>query len=139
MSKRNERMNERMQSVEDIFADCDEAKNSYVSDRGAGAEKVYRRLDITFEEELAADEAAERCRDRRLKEARNRLLFLHLERLIPVLEAIVEHGENRTESIREISIKRRVGKASTRVFYYRGVAELIMLFSANKIRGLDDV
>jgi len=127
-------MNERMQSAEDIFAGCDESRNDYLSDRGAGAEKVYRRLDITFEEELAADEAAERCRDRRLEEARNRLLFLRLERLIPVLDAIVKNGKDWQKSVDHLMRKLHIKKVSAKRVYFRDVATLSSLINELKVR-----
>ncbi|MCR5414737.1 MAG: hypothetical protein K6F50_08475 [Kiritimatiellae bacterium] len=91
-----------------------------MSDSGSAAEKLYRRLDISPEQESAAEEAESRRREKLIEEARNRLLFLRLETLIPVLEEVVRNGKNRSESIRKLAIKRKVKSSSTRVFYYRG-------------------
>ena len=63
------------------------------------------------------------------------LVVAGLERLVPVLEQVVENGANRRESIMQLAMKWRRKKAGARREYYRGVQDLLMFFSANKIKG----
>ena len=75
------------------------------------------------------------ARGERLAEARRRLAEAGLARLLPVLDQIVLNGKNRKESIRQLAVKWRIPVSSARRKYYRGVTDLTMLFSPNKIKG----
>ena len=57
------------------------------------------------------------------------------ERLLPVLEQVVANGRNRRESIAHLCRVWRRKWSGTRRNYYRGVQDLLMFFSANKIKG----
>ncbi len=100
-----------------------------LSDSGSAAEKLYRRLDISPEQESAAEEAKLRRREKLIEEARNRLLFLRLEKLLPVFDEIVASNGKRGESIKNLSMKRNLKKDSAKRFYDRGVAALNVIFS----------
>ncbi len=130
MSTRNERFADGMHSLERMIADCDPGKSPILSDGGIAAEKVYRRLDISLEEEAEAEEALLRRRAERLKEARNRLILLHLERLIPVLEAIVKNGMDHDSIIEDLAITWRKKKARARRLYFELRKELMEAISA---------
>ena len=99
-------------------------------------------------QDLAAIFVAAACAERppylaaqgeRLAEARRRLAEAGLARLLPVLDQIVLNGRNRRESIRSLAVTWRIRVSSARVKYYRGVANLTMLFSPNKIKGETDI
>lgn len=74
-------------------------------------------------------------REEKLAQAKERLVANGLERLIPVLDQIVINGKYRQESINWLAIKWRIKKEVARRRYYRGVDDLTMLFSPNKIGG----
>ena len=63
------------------------------------------------------------------------LVLAGLERLVPILEQIVENGANRQESIAHLCRVWRRKWSGTRRNYYRGVQDLLVFFSANKIKG----
>ena len=63
------------------------------------------------------------------------LVVAGLERLVPVLEQVVENGANRRESIFRLSMMRLVKRHSSERFYDRGVKELLTFFSPNEIKG----
>ena len=133
MSYRNLRMAEAHLSLDAIVAGVDAEKSPILSDGGEGARRICR----------AADAEAEEERDLRLDNQRFVLLLVAeallvlagLERLVPVLEQVVENGANRQESIFRLSMMRRVKKRSSERFYDRGVKTLLTFFSPNEIKG----
>ena len=70
--------------------------SAWLSDQGAGAEKVYAALDGETPETVYA---------RRLRLARQRLRRAHPE-LVEVFNLIVKNGSNREESICELTLSR---------------------------------
>jgi len=110
-------------------------------------EKEHFPPDPLFEKNKKALPLSRECgarahthaRGERLVEARRRLTEAGLARLLPVLDQIVLNGKNRKKSIRSLAVKWRIPVSSARVKYYRGVANLTMLFSPNKIKGETDI
>ena len=133
MSYRNIRMADAHLSLDAIVAGVDAEKSPILSDGGEGARRIC----------CAADAEAEAERDLRLDNQRFVLLLVAeallvlagLERLVPVLEQVVENGANRQESIFRLSMMRRVKKRSSERFYDRGVKTLLTFFSPNEIKG----
>ena len=133
MNYRNERMTRGFRSLDAMLDGFDPSKFLPLSDRGVGARQIRRGG-------WGKAACAERppylaARGERLAEARRRLTEAGLARLLPVLDQIVLNGKNRKESIRRLAIKWRIPASSARRKYYRGVADLTMLFSPNKIKG----
>ena len=133
MSYRNLRMADGHLSLDRLLDGIDAEKAAILSDGGEGARRICR----------AADAEAEEERDLRLDNQRFVLLLVAeallvlagLERLVPVLEQVVENGANRQESIFRLSMMRRVKKRSSERFYDRGVKTLLTFFSPNEIKG----
>lgn len=100
-SKRKAKKRAHLKNVLHIDIDIDfnaseyrEDSPSWLSDQGAGAEKVYAFLDGETPENVYA---------RRLDEAREIVLNFHPEWL-EVFDLIVKNGSNRTESICEMTL-----------------------------------
>ena len=136
MSFRNERFNESRLSLDEFAESIDLGKSRIFSDRGEGAERICRAVDR--EDELDAERELELDNQRfvLLMVAEGMLVLGAADRLVPVLEQIVENGSNRQESIVRLSMKWRRNKAGARREYYRRVAELLSFFSANEIKAL---
>ena len=133
MNYRNERMARGFRSLDAILEGVDPAKFPPLSDCGEGARQIRRG---GWGKEACAERPPYRAaRGERLAEARRRLAEAGLARLLPVLDQIVLNGRNRRESIRSLAVTWRIPVSSARVKYYRGVANLTMLFSPNKIKG----
>ena len=136
MSFRNDRFNARCLSLDKIAESIAPAKARIFSDHGEGAERICRAVDREDELEAERDLELDNRRFVLLMVAEGLLLLAELERLVPVLEQIVENGSNRQESIGRLSMKWRRKKAGARREYYRRVAELLSFFSANEIKAL---
>ena len=132
MSYRNLRMADAHLSLDAIVAGVNAEKAPILSDCGEGARRICRAADAEAEEER--DLQLDNQRFVLLMVAEALLVVAGLERLVPVLEQVVENGANRRESIMQLAMKWRRKKAGARREYYRGVQDLLMFFSANKIK-----
>ena len=145
MNYRNERMARGFRSLDAMLDGFDPSKFLPLSDFGAGARQIRRggwgKAAYAYPPSGASREAGSTrgarppYRERCIVEARNRLVKAGLARLLPVLDQIVLNGRNRKESIRRLAVKWRIPASSARRKYYRGGADLTMLFSPNKIKG----
>ena len=143
MSYRNERLSASFLSLDRFAESIDPAKSRIFSDNGEGARRILLAADsgtgsLPVLDGLVNARAARSTgatREGKLAEARRRLVEAGLERLVPVLEQIVANGANRRESIMQLAMKWRRKKAGARREYYRGVQDLLMFFSTNKIKG----
>ena len=133
MSYRNLRMADAHLSLDAIVAGVNAEKAPILSDGGEGARRICRAADAEAEEER--DLQLDNQRFVLLMVAEALLVVAGLERLVPVLEQVVENGANRRESIMQLAMKWRRKKAGARREYYRGVQDLLMFFSTNKIKG----
>ena len=133
MSYRNLRMADAHLSLDVIVAGVNAEKAPILSDGGEGARRICRAADAEAEEER--DLQLDNQRFVLLMVAEALLVVAGLERLVPVLEQVVENGANRRESIMQLAMKWRRKKAGARREYYRGVQDLLMFFSTNKIKG----
>ena len=130
MSYRNLRMAEAHLSLDAIVAGVDTEKTPFLSDGGEGALRICRVADAEAEEER--DLRLDNQRFVLLMVAEALLVLAGLERLVPVLEQVVENGANRQESICNLAMTWRQKKPIARVKYHRGVAALLKLFSPSK-------
>ena len=135
MSFRNERFNRSCLSLDKFAESIAPAKSRIVSDRGAGAERIFRAVDHEDEQEAEREiELENRCFVMLLL-AEWLLDLCGKDRLIPVLEQVVMNGSNRKESISWLSMTWHVKKHVARVMYHQGVRDLLTFFSPNKIKG----
>ena len=111
------------------------AKNPLLSDCGEGAERIFRALDRDDERGAERELQLDNQRFVLLMVAESLLALAGLERLVPVLEQVVENGVDRQESIFRLSVMRRVKRSSSERFYDRGVMALLTFFSPNEIKG----
>ena len=133
MSYRNMRMADGHLSLDRLLDDIDAEKAPVLSDGGEGARRIYRVADAEDEEERELQLDNQRFVLLMVSEAL--LVLAGLERLVPILEQIVENGANRQESIAHLCRVWRRKWSGTRRNYYRGVQDLLVFFSANKIKG----
>ena len=133
MSYRNMRMADGHLSLDRLLDDIDAEKAPVLSDGGEGARRIYRAADAKDGEERELQLDNQRFVLLMVSEAL--LVLAGLERLVPILEQIVENGANRQESIFCLSMMRRVKKRSSERFYDRGVKTLLTFFSPNEIKG----
>ena len=130
MSYRNLRMAEAHLSLDAIVAGVDAEKTPFLSDGGEGALRICRAADA--EDEKERELQLDNQRFVLLMVAESLLVLAGLERLVPVLEQVVENGANRQESICNLAMTWRQKKPIARVKYHRGVAALLKLFSPSK-------
>ena len=135
MSGRNERFADAALSLDLLMAEADPAKNPLLSDCGEGAERIFRALDRDDERGAERELSLDNQRFVLLMVAESLLALAGLERLVPVLEQVVENGVDRQESICRLAVMRRVKKGSSERFYDRGVKALLTFFSPNEIKG----
>ena len=133
MSYRNLRMADAHLSLDAIVAGVNAEKAPILSDGGEGARRICRAADAEAEEER--DLQLDNQRFVLLMVAEALLVVAGLERLVPVLEQVVANGASRRESIAHLCRVWRRKWSGTRRNYYRGVQDLLMFFSANKIKG----
>ena len=133
MSYRNLRLADAHLSLDAIVAGVDAEKAPILSDGGEGARRICRAADAEADEER--DLRLDNQRFVLLMVAESLLVLAGLERLVPVLEQVVENGANRQESIFRLSMMRRVKRRSSERFYGRGVKALLTFFSPNEIKG----
>ncbi len=133
MSYRNMRMADGHLSLDRLLDGIDAEKAPVLSDGGEGARRIYRVADAEDEEERELQLDNQRFVLLMVSEAL--LVLAGLERLVPILEQIVENGANRQESIAHLCRVWRRKWSGTRRNYYRGVQDLLVFFSANKIKG----
>ena len=94
MSRRNERFNRSMRSLEAMVAGMsDPSKSAKLSDRGESAARMYAALEP---EQDAPD------RDQELAGAVLRLVVTGLDYLVPTLLLIAENGSDRERSIQQV-------------------------------------
>ena len=94
MSRRNERFNRSMRSLEAMIAGMsDPSKSVKLSDRGESAARMYAALEP---EPDAPD------RDQELAGAVLRLVVAGLDYLVPTLLLIAENGNDREKSMRQM-------------------------------------
>ena len=97
MSRRNERFNRSMRSLEAMIAGMsDPSKSAKLSDRGECAARMYAALEP---EPDAPD------RDQELAGAVLRLVVTGLDYLVPTLLLIAENGSDREKSIKRLSAR----------------------------------
>ena len=130
MSYRNMRMADGHLSLDRLLDGIDAEKAPVLSDGGEGARRIYRVADAEDEEERELQLDNQRFVLLMVSEAL--LVLAGLERLVPVLEQIVENGANRQESICNLAMTWHQKKPIARVKYYRGAAALLKLFSPNE-------
>jgi hypothetical protein len=131
MSTRNERLNESFASLDEM-ADRIDFENSIVfSDRCKGARKIRGEDTESELDELEIN----KLQQKKLREAVTKLTNANKKHLIPVLLQVTKNGKNRKESFWQLSRIWKRKLSGTRREYYRGVKELLMLFSSNKNRG----
>ena len=135
MSFRNERFNESCLSLDEFAESIDLGKSRIFSDRGDGAERICRAIDREDELDAERDLELDNQRFVLLMVAEGMLVLGAADRLVPVLEQIVENGSNRQESICRLCRTWRMKKHVARVKYHQGVRALLALFSPNKIKG----
>ena len=136
---RNDRFNDGCLSLDELAKSIDPAKSRVFSDGWEGAERIYRAVDREDELDAERDLAMDNRRFVLLMVAEGMLVLCGEDRLVPVLEQIVENGANRRESIWRLSVVRRVKKHPSERFYDRGVKALLTFFSPNEIKGETDV
>ncbi len=132
---RNERFNESCLSLDELAESIDLGKSRIFSDRGEGAERICRAVDREDERDAERDLELDNQRFVLLMVAEGMLVLGAADRLVPVLEQIVENGSNRQESICRLSRSWHTNLESTRRKYYRHAKALLMLFSPNEIKG----
>ena len=135
MSFRNGRFNESCLSLDELAESIDPAKSRIFTDNGEGELRICRAVDREDERDAERDLELDNQRFVLLMVAEGMLVLGAADRLVPVLEQIVENGSNRQESIWRLSMKRHIRKASAERFYDRGVRALTMFFSPNEIKG----
>ena len=97
MSRRNERFNRSMRSLEAMIAGMsDPSKSAKLSDRCENAARMYAALEP---EQDAPD------RDQELAGAVLRLIVAGLDYLVPTLLLIAENGSDREKSIKRLSAR----------------------------------
>ena len=133
MSYRNERMADRHLSLDRLLDGIDAEKAAILSDGGEGARRICRAADAEDEDER--DLRLDNQRFVLLLVAEALLVLAGLERLVPVLEQVVENGANRQESICHLSKVWHIKKASAKRRYNRGSKTLLTFFSPNEIKG----
>lgn len=104
MSSRNDRLNERMLSLDELTASFeDPTKLAVLSDGGRGVEAMLEQLDEGAppdEPEEPGDEPlGPEERRRKLNSAKMRLVRAGLGYLVPTLELIANNGNNWEESV----------------------------------------
>ncbi len=90
-----------------------------LSDKGAGASRMYKALDTTPESIEREEAKYQNERRKRLHAAEVRLYRAKLGYLVPTLRLIVQNGENRKESIWILmnAIKKRGKQLSEHIFH----------------------
>lgn len=129
MNDRNDRFNRTFLSLDRLAETVDIGKSPFVSDRGEFARDLADYMDIppaaAEREQVARDDE----RARRLAAAIARLRTSGKAKLIPVLELIVENGNDRTASIAAIARTEGLCMSSARKRYERARAELLEFFA----------
>jgi len=133
MSYRNMRMADAHLSLDRLLDGIDAEKAPVLSDGGEGEWRICRAVDA--EDESERELQLDNQRFVLLMVAESLLALAGLERLVPVLEQVVENGVDRQESICRLAVMRRVKKGSSERFYDRGVKALLAFFSPNEIKG----
>ena len=127
MSRRNERFNRSMRSLEAMIAGMsDPSKSAKLSDRGESAARMYAALEP---EPDAPD------RDQELAGAVLRLIVAGLDYLVPTLLLIAENGSDRTKSIAEMAKTNRSKKDwhTAEVRYFRHRDKLLEFFDVSLV------
>lgn len=127
MSRRNERFNRSMRSLEAMIAGMsDPSKSAKLSDRGKSAARMYAALEP---EPDAPD------RDQELAGAVLRLIVAGLDYLVPTLLLIAENGSDRTKSIAEMAKTNRSKKDwhTAEVRYFRHRDKLLEFFDVSLV------
>ena len=132
---RNERFNAGCLSLDELAESIDPAKSRIFSDNGEGERRICRAVDREDERDAERELELDNQRFVLLMVAEGMLVLGAADRLVPVLEQIVENGSNRQESIWRLAVMRRVNKRSSERFYDRGVKALLTFFSPNEIKG----
>ena len=127
MSRRNERFNRSMRSLEAMIAGMsDPSKSAKLSDRGESAARMYAALEPepdapNWDQELAG--------------AVLRLIVAGLDYLVPTLLLIAENGSDRTKSIAEMAKTNRSKKDwhTAEVRYFRHRDKLLEFFDVSLV------
>lgn len=135
MSFRNERFNRSCLSLEKLAESIDPAKSRSFSDKGAGAERIFRDVDHEEEQQAMSETELENTRVEMTLLGKWLLDVCGKDRLIPVVEQIEKNGSDRQKSIRNLAIQRHVKRRVAERFYDRGVRALMAFFSPNEIKG----
>ena len=101
-------------------AEAAEESPSWLSDKGAGVERITAACD---------GETPETCYQRALRNARKRLMRRHPE-LAEVFNLIVKNGSNRKESIWALTRKRHSQWTAARVLYWDHLKKISFFFRA---------
>ena len=131
MSYRNERFYKSFLSLDCIRDGDNSEKHCFLSDNGEGARRIRYGAERADDTRGMDEPRRAKC----IEKARRQLVESGLSRLLPVLDQVVANGKNRRESVAQLCRIWRRKWSGARRNYYRGVQDLLMLFSANKIRG----
>ena len=97
----------------------EDPRNAWISDRGAGAEKVR-----SFDERRDGS-----CYTRRIKIARRRLAR-NFPELVEVFNLVVKNGKNRRESIAILAARHRIDNDAAKGRYWGHLKKISLFFKA---------
>lgn len=124
---RNNRFNQSMHSLEWKLEGCDSSKASFISDCGAGAERIFDAIDYDRASAEAEEQMEAERRARAIDEAKIALANQGYAYLIETLELIIENRGDRGASIRAL-MKNGRSKTSARRLYERHREALMKFF-----------
>ena len=111
-------------------------KNSRLGDFGASAEGMYSDLDCERWDDSAFGSTELSCeQQKKLLEAKQKLVSMRLRRQIPILMQIVRNGSHRADSIANLRRIWNSNMNAAKTRYYRGRSLLLKAFLPSKIKG----
>ena len=134
MSWRNERFDDATLSLDAMLEGVDLAKAAFLSDRGAGAERVYGACD----REDGGGREFRSAYNRKIDAARKRLVRAGLGYAVPTLLLVCRNGRRRRESILEIAAARRLSAKAAKKVYFGHLKKIEKIFFAQCSCGSDE-